>query len=148
VADEFVARVKLSSVNYNRTDIVFDRYRDDSIKASTHPRGTKTIRRVIEHRGVPLPVSWSNFTALPENKADMALFLSIMELMGQAPEDKMFVTGGRFLDEQDVRSNEQLHSMKMLRATHEEADTILILHGIHSDPDTCCQGERHRCTFT
>jgi len=66
----------------------------------------------------------------------MALFLSIMELIRQAPEDKMFVTGGRFLDEQGVKSNKQLHNMKMLRAIHEEADTLLILYDIHSDPDT------------
>ena len=37
----------------------------------------KPIRRVIESWDVPLPFDWYNFTALPENKADMAMFLSI-----------------------------------------------------------------------
>jgi len=65
-----------------------------------------------------------------------------MELMRQAPEDKMFVTDGRFLDEQDDRSNKNLHNWEMLRATQEEADILLILHDIHIDPDTIVRRAR------
>ena len=33
--------------------------------------------RLIECGSVPLPKNWSNFLAMPENKADLAAFLSI-----------------------------------------------------------------------
>jgi hypothetical protein len=50
-------------------NVVFDRYREHSIKDSTRQRWSKThnwhkpIRRVIENRDVPLPNNWPNFMA-------------------------------------------------------------------------------------
>ena len=75
LADTFVQAVLQMGKRYHRIDVVFDRYRQLSIKASTRLRQTKTsrpIRRVIESGLVPLPKCWSNFLALPENKADLA----------------------------------------------------------------------------
>ena len=79
LADTFVQPVLQMGKRYQRLNIVFDRYRQLSIKASTRLRQKKTsgpIRRVIESGLVPLPKCWSNFLALPENKADLARFLS------------------------------------------------------------------------
>lgn len=59
--------------------VVFDRYREESIKARTRTQRTKTscpIRRIVEGRRVPFPKSSANFIALPENKADLLRFLS------------------------------------------------------------------------
>ena len=50
---------------------------------------------------MPLPNYWSNFLGLPENKADLARFLS-EELLAKAPPDKEVVAAGCFADEQEV----------------------------------------------
>lgn len=100
VADVFTASVLQSGNPYARIDVVFDRYREESIKSGTRTKRTKTsrpIRRLVEGRSVPLPNSWANFIALPENKADLARFLA-EELLAGAPNDKLVVVAGCFED--------------------------------------------------
>ena len=78
------------SASYDRVDVVFDRYRSDTIKGNTRSNRTKNqrpIRKLIEHEDVPLPTNWSNYMALPENKAEYANFLS-EQLKKHAPFDK------------------------------------------------------------
>ncbi len=138
LSDVFVKSVLQTGSKYKRIDIVFDRYRDMSIKSSTRARRTKTaqpIRRVVEGRDVPLPKNWENFMALPANKSDLARFLS-EEVLANAPHDKEIVVAGGFVDEVEVRSSHETTDLTMLRATHEEADTRLILHVVHSQLDT------------
>lgn len=138
LADTFTSSIFHSGRAYDRIDVVFDRYRDESIKSNTRQRRTKTtrpIRRIVEGRDVPLPQSWSNFLALPENKADLARFLS-EELLANSPHDKEVVAAGGFADEQVVKSSRDTTNLIPLRATHEEADTRLILHAISISLDT------------
>ncbi len=50
-ADTFVLSVRQQGANYERINVVFDRYRDETIKVGTRGRRTKTaqpIRRIIE----------------------------------------------------------------------------------------------------
>ena len=75
---------------------------------------------------VPLPKCWSNFLALPENKADLARFLS-EELLRQTPEDKEIVTVGGFINEMLAQSSKYYTDILSLSADHEEADTRLAL---------------------
>ena len=84
---------------------------------------------------MPLPNSWSNFIALSENKADLARFLS-EELLANAPCNKEIVVAGGFEDEREVRSSHVATNLNPLRATHEEADTRLVLHAINVYSDT------------
>ena len=138
LADTFIQAVLKMGKRYQRIDVVFDRYRQLSIKASTRLRRTKTsrpIRRVIESGLVPLPACWSNFLALPENKADLARFLS-EELLRQAPEDKEIVTAGGFINELLARSSKYYTDTLSLSADHEEADTRLALHAINATCNT------------
>ncbi len=107
LADTFVLTVLQQGANYERIDVVFDRSRDETIKASTRGCQTKTarpIRRIIEDRSVPLPKNWSNSMASTDNKADLAQFMSEF-LISQAPNDKDVIVAGGFLEEQDVRSS-------------------------------------------
>jgi hypothetical protein len=70
-ADRFQDAVLGAGSRYQQIHVLFDRYKKSSIKAGTRERRTRTIRsvrRVIENKNVPLPNSWSNFLALPENK--------------------------------------------------------------------------------
>jgi len=58
-------------------------------------QGSAVIRWLIESRDVPLPSKWDNFKAHPENKADLARFLS-QRLMLQAPMDMLVIAAGGF----------------------------------------------------
>ena len=77
-------------------DVVFNRYRDETIKGTTRTRRSKAawpIRRLVEGNDIPLPKNWSNCLSLADNKADLAHFLS-EELCSQAPMDKYIVIAG------------------------------------------------------
>lgn len=117
--------------------MTFDRYRETSIKRATRKkrsRGHAPIRRIIEDGSVPLPKSWSNFVALNENKADLARFLSDKLLAG-APVDKIVIVGGGFEEEDAVKCSRPNIDIRALKGFHEEADTRMILHCVHSDAE-------------
>ena len=82
-----------------------------------------------------------NFLSLAENKADLANFLSY-ELLSHAPEDKEIVVAGGFNDELEVRSSKGTTDLNALRSTHEEADTRLVLHAVHSPCKTVVVSSR------
>ncbi|KAL5017765.1 hypothetical protein ScPMuIL_002211, partial [Solemya velum] len=90
----------------------------------------RPIRRPFEGRDVPLPKNWANFLSLPENKADLAQFLS-EELCLQAPDDQEIVVAGGFKQEQDVRSSKNTIDLTHLRARHEQTDTRMVLHALY-----------------
>ena len=91
---------------YARIDVVFDRYVQPSIKDGTRSKRAKrtAIRRVIENDDVPLPQDWNSFLSEPQNKADLALYLS-HKLMDFAPEEKCVITGGGLAQAEEVISN-------------------------------------------
>ena len=56
LSNSFRATVILAARSYDRVDVLFDRYRDISIKSGTRKqrsKGTRPVRRVIENRNVP-----------------------------------------------------------------------------------------------
>ena len=137
-ADRFQNAVLVAGLRYQQIHVLFDRYEKSSIKAGTRERRTRTIRpvrRVIENKNVPLPNSWSNFLALPENKANLAKFLS-EHLIANAPQEKVIVVAGGFSDGKEAQSSNQLVDSSLLCADHEEADTRLVLHAIVNSCDT------------
>ena len=137
-ADRFQDAVLGAGSWYQQIHVLFDRYEKSSIKAGTRERRTRTIRpvrRVIENKNVPLPNSWSNFLALPENKANLAKFLS-EHLIANAPQEKVIVVAGGFSDGKEAQSSNQLVDPSLLCADHEEADTRLVLHAIVNSCDT------------
>jgi hypothetical protein len=78
-ADMYVGVVLRKCVRFRRIDVVFDRYRTQSIKSGTQKKRSKSvqpIRRVIENRNVPLPSNLPSFLSLPENKENLAFFLA------------------------------------------------------------------------
>ena len=137
LADRFLKAVLVCGKDYDRIDVAFDRYRETSIKCATRKkrsRGHAPIRRVIEDGTVPLPRSWSTFLALDENKADLARFLS-EKLLAGAPVNKIIIVSGGFQDEDTVKCSRPTIDVRALRGFHEEADTRIILHCIHSDAE-------------
>ena len=133
-ADCYVNAVLRKSSKYQRVDVLFDRYRKHSIKATTRSRRSKgsarPVRRVIEGREVPLPIKWQAFLALGENKSDLARFLSD-ELVRQAPGNITMVVSGGCADEEDVLCTDPALDVAILRSNHEEADTRFVLHAVN-----------------
>lgn len=63
-ADEFDSTVFRKGNAYSKIDVLFDRYRDLSIKPGTRTRrakGKQSVKRVIENKEVPLPTNFSAF---------------------------------------------------------------------------------------
>jgi len=112
-----------------------------SIKSGTRKKKSKSvqpIRRVIENHNVPLPSNLPSFLSLPENKEDLAFFLAT-ELIRQAPEGKVVITGVGFISEDQADSNDKSLNLDNLKATHEEADTRMILHMLHCKNVSNCR---------
>ena len=139
-ADEFVSTVVRKGAMYSRVDVLFDRYREQSIKSGTRSRrakGQQPVRRVIENKDVPLPNNFSAFLSLNDNKKDLAAFLS-EQIILHAPTEKTVVTAGGFLDENSVKCNDEFLDISALHASHEEADTRIVLHAIHCAKESTC----------
>ena len=147
----FKAAVLRAGSHYQQIHVIFDWYQEDSIKSGTRKRPTKCtrpIQRVIEDGSVPLTHSWPNFLALPDNKSDLARFSS-EHIIVNAPPDKVIVAAGGFEDKREVQSSERVIDLSALKATHEEADTRLILHCVNSSLDSIVVSARIRmsCCF-
>lgn len=135
LADAFVKLVMHMGRCFDRIDVTFDRYRDTSIKADTRMKRSKharLIRRVVEDGSVPVPHNWKDFLAMPENKADLACFLS-NHLIKNAPTNKTIVVAGGFQREDEVQTSNHELDIQQLQANHEEADTRLVLHCVHTN---------------
>ena len=133
----FLTSVMNLGSSYDGIHLVFDRYREVSVKEATRAkrgRGIHAVRRVIEDPNVPLPTNWSNFMALASNKADLARFLSEM-VIEKAPGHKVFVVAGGFAEEKEVQCSDPIADTTPLEALHEEADTRLILSAINTNAE-------------
>jgi len=107
LVDTYMKTVLKTGSKYQRIDIVFDKYREETVKGTTRTRRTKAarpIRWLVEGRDVPLPKDWSHFLSLAVPKADLSHFLS-EELCSQVPEDKEIIIAGDL--ERNSRSNRQ-----------------------------------------
>ena len=105
----------------DRVDIVWDKYIENSLKATTRShRGTGVRRRVTPTN--QLPRNWSSFLRQDSNKRELFMFLadfaSSLEVHGQ-----VITTYG-----QDVRCTSPRETACLSPCTHEEADTRMFLH--------------------
>ena len=129
-ADVFTQRVTSNlDGNFTRVDIVFDWYQQNSIKNRTRTKRSTTQQKVrtIVNRDVRLPVNWNSFIEMNENKANLTQFLSTeLENHVQHYEDQVVISGG-FEDPEKVTSTAGI-DVSHLQATHEEADTRILLH--------------------
>ena len=95
---------------------------------------------------VPLPNSWSNFMALAQNKEDLAELLS-EQLLLHVPVGKTIVVSGGFKESTTVKYSNKALGMTLLQATHEEADTRIVLHCVHTITLMWCLLETQMCLF-
>jgi hypothetical protein len=113
-------------------DVVFDQYLGHSIKNETREKRTekksRPVCRIVDSLNVPLPGNWINFPDLPDNKSNLSEYLS-EELIekGETMETCELITGGGF-KKIDMTKSTSHQDVTNLKATHEEADTRIILH--------------------
>eukprot|EP00794_Sanderia_malayensis_P013411 gene13411-14786_t len=119
---QLLSRVKSSSIT--RMDVVFDVYRDKSIKSSAREkRGTGAGIRVLEN--TPITRKWRNFLRVNENKAE--LFRLIAKIC--AAEDTLRNTQVVFATDDYVTTNgEAIDNQQISPNNHEEADTRIFVH--------------------
>jgi hypothetical protein len=121
----FTTSVLQSGSLYTRIDVVFDRYREESIKSASGKRRTKTTRpicRVIEGNEVPLPVGWPNVLAMPENKEDLSRFLSEQMIANALPDKTILLQEGFLMKRKCSHHNQppiyRLSLQHMKKPTH------------------------------
>ena len=115
-----------------RIDLIFDTYRQKSIKANTRERRTsknRKICRIIDTGSVQIPTSWSDFIGLPENKINLVKFLTkeLLRQCGHLTDDQELVIAGG-CETPDLVVSSVTGILHHLCSTHEEADTRIVLH--------------------
>ena len=91
--------------------------------------------------------------ALAQNKEDLAELLS-KQLLLHVPVGKTIVVSGGFKESTTVKYSNKALGMTLLQATHEEADTRIVLHCVHTNTDQVykltllwCLLETQMCLF-
>ena len=87
------------------------------------------------------PATGWDFLAVPANKTDLACFISNY-LIANAPANKSIVVSGGFVKEDEVKTTDPNLNINCLKATHEDADTRLILHCIHANVENVVVSSR------
>ena len=104
---------------YHRSDLVFDMYKSDSLKASTRrKRGACIQRKVVGTSQVPS--SWNNFLRQDDNITELLEFLAIHI------ENTETLNTGIITKDEDVVSNTNINKNELSPCTHEEADSRLV----------------------
>jgi len=109
-----------------RLDVVWDVYKEDSLKAQTRQnRGSGNNLRVANNTN--MPINWKNFLRCDSNKESLFKLLASAIQEFQPPERKLVIsTHG----EKVVSS--PISNLSDLSCTHEEADTRLLFHAFNS----------------
>lgn len=106
-----------------RVDIVFDVYRDESLKGETRRKRGVGYRRKVTDNTRP-PTFWNSFLRCNENKTELFGFLpEIIVSATITTEATIFVT-----KEEKVVSNRALDTEFVSPCNHGEADTRMFLH--------------------
>ena len=123
VATVFILYVTSQLQSAQRIDIVWDTYKDDSLKSGTRDkRGSGAWRRVA--LSVKIPPNWKSFLRVNQNKAELFRLLAEEVMAIHAPGKEVYSTYGS-----DILSNTDRTTMDGLQpCNHEEADSRIFLH--------------------
>ena len=107
-----------------RLDIVWDIYREDSLKLGARENRGKGTRRRVESR-TKIPGNWQSFLRVNENKTELFAFLckhAVQTVLENGKE--IYSTNG----EDVLVSGAGNVTTDLAQCTHEEADTRIMLH--------------------
>ena len=115
-----------------QVDILFDTYIESWMKAAARARRSinrRPIRKIVDLTDLSLPQVYTNIIALPEDKADLANFLSVylITYRSDVPYNCGLVTSDGFQDTSKAYST-NTGGMTHILGNHEEADTRIVLH--------------------
>ena len=124
----FIPNVLKKLQSCERCDIVWDVYRQCSLKAHTRQqRGVGQRLRVNEETG--LPTNWKTFLRVDANKTALFRFLSERLSNINLPDGKTIITT---LDEHVLLSGLAMDTAGLEPCNHEEADTRMLVHCRHA----------------
>ena len=114
-----------------RVDLVWDVYREGSLKRTTRERrGTGQRRQVT--MSTRIPTDWKGFLQNDENKNELFLLLASYVVSMMIPDDKkLYTTSG----ESVLSSTNRMNLTNLAPCTHEEADTRLMVYVLDA---SCC----------
>ena len=114
----------MNEYSAQRIDIVFDTYKDQSLKASTRVKRGKGIHKKVLDKSVA-PTNWRNFLHLDQNKTELFLYLSTTIIQHGDREDVIMICA---YDDTCISSRNKLDLSNLTPCNHEEADTRVFLH--------------------
>ena len=107
-----------------RIDLVWDVYRERSVKRTTCERRGPGQRRQVT-MSTRIPTDWKGFLRNDENKNDLFLLLPSCIVSMVIPDDKeLYTTSGVSV----LSSTNRMNLTNLAPCTHEEADTRLMIH--------------------
>ena len=126
-ATGFAEKISKKSERYLRVDIIFDQYKNDSLKSETRrSRGDGRKCKVVAHGKVPK--NWQGFLRNPSNKTD--LFLLLAKSIYSIQTGLAYATiGDSSICNKVVRAS--------IPCIHEEADTRIFVHLKHAVEKDC-----------
>ena len=114
--------LKLLEVN-NRVDVVFDVYKDESLKTGTRSKRGGGIRRRVTGNS-NIPSNWKGFLCDSENKKELFNFLADAAMLIDLPQNKQII----ITKEDRCLYNPNCNSRDIDFCSQEEADTCIFLH--------------------
>ena len=123
VATVFIPYVTSQLQSAQRIDIIWDTYKDDSLKSCTRDKRGSGARRHVA-LSVKIPPNWKSFLLVNENKTELFRLLAEEVIAIHAQGKEVYSTYGN-----DVLSNTDRTTMNGLQpCNHEEADSRIFLH--------------------
>lgn len=105
-----------------RLDVVWDRYKADSLKASTRQKRGEGDRLCFKE-STPLPSNWSSFLRVDANKEALFGMLAQSITADLQTEKLVISTIGA-----SIKTSKHVNTARLAPCDHEEADTRMLLH--------------------
>jgi hypothetical protein len=116
VTEKIISKVKFYSSKYKRTDIVFDVYRQPSLKAETRSKRGNSVRRRVSANN-KIPSNWRSFLRDGDNKTELFNFIAD-KISRTTTTNVVVVTKG-----EDALTNQPMSVDDLSPCNHEEADS-------------------------
>lgn len=111
---------------YTRVDVVFDIYRQDSLKSETRQKRGSGARRKVVGNSRP-PKSWTSFLRCDDNKTELFAFLADKIVTTNSNKSIVATKGSEIVCNLDIPNKDMLAP-----CNHEEADTRIFVHAMHA----------------
>lgn len=126
--DVFIKYIKSKLVNFSRIDIVWDRYFDDSLKATTRSKRGQGIRRRVLP-STRIPKNWSTFLRDDNNETELFSYLAQQATSIECSPKEVVSTC-----HEKIMSSSPRDLSHISPCSHEEDDTRTLLHAVD-----CCK---------